>query len=230
MPGFPAFSDTAIDYLLAFIESEERKPMSDSSRYDLQPPPVFERADAWPIRPAASTYSADSLDSIESDDPKLWEQSLRQGFTDSWYRFEIQTFGWYNVDAYVKGLPGTVLCDLTVSLDNFKETVPMTVYLLVPARRNLSVGVQHEDGQYHFKKDGGRIPLHLDDKAMIVAFGGSGNQVFYGLASFRVAKSQRVKVNINPPVSEQTFVQLMKQKNLQGLEITTAENATNYED
>lgn len=149
-------------------------------------------------------------------------QGMRRGFTD-WaqsdgaYRFEIKTLGWYNVDAYVAGLPGTTLCQLSVAMSE-GATEALTVYAFFPQQKNLSVGQQHEDAAFHFEKVGDKIPLYLGEKGIVLAFGNRGDQFYYGTTSFTVQPSQTVTVRLRAS-SKEDLLNAVKAEKIEGIDL-----------
>ena len=150
-------------------------------------------------------------------------QDMRIGFTDvqesdGAYRFEIKTLGWYNVDALVAGLPGTMLCDLRVRLQGTGAAENISVYAFFPQQKNLSVGVPHGQGNYYFDKVSGKIPLYLGEKGIVVAFGNRGNQFYYGTVNFTVKGTQVIVVDLKP-ASEETFLNAIKAEKIEGINL-----------
>jgi mono/diheme cytochrome c family protein len=232
---FPELEDADVEDILAYIRSVEDTsrmvfnecdprwasdtiPVNDSSwaRYDTSysmTGPVYIQ---YTIVDSAGIIMYDSLFAASM------EASLRRGFTDavstdSSYNFSINTLGWYNIDAFVQGLPGTELCDLKVEPAGTEKMEKINVYLFIPDRKNLSVGGLYPDGTFHFEKISGKIPLHLGDKAFALAFGNDGEQFYYGITGFRIKQAQQVKVKL-AKVSREEFLRQVKELKFEGIQ------------
>ena len=144
-------------------------------------------------------------------------EGLRSGFTDpvssysELYEFSIETFGWYNVDAYVEGYAGTTYVSVNVQLQMEYE-FEMHMYLFCPDKKMLSVSNENYNGVYSFDKVDGKVPLFLNDEAIILAFGSKGDRLFYGTASFKIQQSQTtiIKVRETSKAELRSFIELNK--------------------
>lgn len=65
---------------------------------------------------------------------------MRKGFADSTpttdkdrYSFSIKTLGWYNVDAYYKGLAETSVVELFADTD-FPEEEKLEIHVFMPSK------------------------------------------------------------------------------------------------
>lgn len=159
-------------------------------------------------------------------------EGLRGGFSDpvqsGVYEFSISTFGWYNVDAFVKGYAGSTYVNVTVSL-RMQYEADMHVYLFCPDRKMLSVGIQQEIGTYIFDKVNGRIPLFLNDKAVLFAFGSKKDQYFYGTATFNVQTAQTSVIQVKETSLKElrSFAELNK---IDGINIDAKRNEFVYKE
>lgn len=149
-------------------------------------------------------------------------EGLRKGFnnpnpTRGTYDFEIQTLGWYNVDAYVTGYAGTTNVKLWGELDA-KDIFDMHVYLFCPRNKMLSVGSQIESWRYYFDKIDGGIPLFVGDRAILFAFGSAGEEMYYGISAFWIQKEQTIKIKIQKTTEEQ-IKQVLQTSKIDGISI-----------
>ncbi|MBL7709353.1 MAG: cytochrome c [Chitinophagaceae bacterium] len=153
-------------------------------------------------------------------------EGLRRGFTDpnptnGMYDFEIKTLGWYNVDAYVEGYPGTVNVKLEVlvsSATELKMEQNLHIYLFIPRNKMLSVLNAESNGRYYFDKIKDGIPLFLDERAILFAFGSKGRKMYYGINEFRIKKEQIIEINIKETTEEKIRAALYSSK-IEGIEL-----------
>jgi hypothetical protein len=172
--------------------------------------------------------SSQALNIMELSDngtkPMRLEEALRMGFTykpisDGYYRYEIKTLGWFNIDAEVKGLPGTTSCNLLVKANNPEPRAQMIVYVFFPERKDLTVGVFHtDDALYHFEKYEGKIPLFLGAKGVVLAFGNYREQFYYGVQSFISQESQTIQVNVHKS-TEAELIKAIEDAAIEGIDL-----------
>jgi mono/diheme cytochrome c family protein len=151
-----------------------------------------------------------------------YKENLRQGFTDpnitnGMYDFKIKTLGWYNVDAFFEGYQGSTFVILKAQLQ-IQFEAEMHVYLFCPDKKFLSVAYNRKGNNYLFDKVNGKIPLFLNDNAIIVAFGSKADKMFYGTASFNIKTEQTITIQIKETTEAQlkSFIQNNK---IDGIEI-----------
>lgn len=219
MPGF-LLNQTDIDQLLDFINYEERKVrltgIYPSEKY-LITDSIIQEYDTT-IRDDFA-WQPDTLKK-EIVEPN---ETLRSGFTDVlisdyYYEFNIETLGWFNVDAEMLGLPGTELCSVNANLENNGLRLPlMNLYLFSPAKKMLSVGIKEGDNRFHFNKYENKIPLYLNDDAFVLAFGNNKEQFFYGISKFKIQKNQQIDLKISLS-SKESFLESIRKEKLEGID------------
>jgi hypothetical protein len=178
------------------------------------------------ILPADTTQIDNTATATELSGPDKAEstEGFRNGFTDKeetsgMYDFSIKTFGWYNIDYYVEGYIGTTYVNVEVQLQTqFEED--MNVYLFCPDKKMLSVAYNHDGAKYWFDKINGKIPLYLNDKAIILAFGSHGDKMFYGTSSFKVKTEQSISIQLKE-TTEDELKSFIDKNNIEGIEIDT---------
>ncbi len=163
----------------------------------------------------------DTLSDLRPAKPESLE-GFREGFNDpnptsGMYDFEIRTLGWYNVDAFVEGYAGTtnvkVSAQLQVGFD-----ITMHLYLFVPRNKMLSVGILKSANYYSFDKLDGGIPLFLDDRAILFAFGSKGDKMYYGISEFTIQHEQTIQIKIEETTSAEIKTMLFA-KQIDGIDI-----------
>lgn len=149
-------------------------------------------------------------------------ENLRSGFTDpnptsGMYDFEIKTFGWYNIDAYVEGYEGSTNVKLWVLLQ-IEFEIHMHVYLFIPRNKMLSVMNDFRDGKNYFNKINDGIPLFLRDKAILFAFGSKADKLYYGITEFVVQGEQTIDIKVKESTEKEIRDALLL-KRLEGIDL-----------
>jgi mono/diheme cytochrome c family protein len=167
----------------------------------------------------------DSADYLYSEPGEMEDYMRKNGFTDlvettetDRYNFTIKTLGWYNVDAYFKGLEGTSIVNLKADTD-FANEQKLEVTVFMPARKLLTVGTYHrEDGLFHFEKYKGDIPLYLNDKAVALAITSINDKIYYGIVSFKVKNQETIFIKVKETTKENLF-EAIRKMNLNGIDL-----------
>jgi hypothetical protein len=147
---------------------------------------------------------------------------LRKGFNDAnptsgRYDFEINTLGWYNVDAYVQGYAGTISVKLWGELE-MTTKADMQVYLFCPRNKMLSVIHDIKDGKFFFNKIDDGIPLFPGDRAILFAFGSRGDKMYYGISEFWIQREQTIKIKVQE-TTEDIIKQVLKKGHIDGINL-----------
>jgi hypothetical protein len=134
-------------------------------------------------------------------------EGLREGFTDSnptsgMYDFQIKTLGWYNVDAEVEGYAGTKNVTVLVEPKGITD-VNLHVYLFCPENKTLSVSNERKGSMYGFNKIDNKIPLFINSRALLFAFGSKGGSVYYGIKEFIIKDVQTILVDVKETTTEE---------------------------
>jgi mono/diheme cytochrome c family protein len=246
MTGFPQLEKKAIDCIIEYVNAAVKNPkleiMPDSIRNRLWPQT---EAILSPNNPCGydTVYINSSLSDIDSnlfsqpesevsqgipDTIAIREASdlevLRNGFNDGVYAekgkydFTIKTLGWFNIDAFVKGLPGTTNIDLKIDTDFENESI-LDIHVFMPSKKLLSVA-QHRsyDGLFHFEKNEGKAPFFLNDEAIAIALTSKGDNAHYGITKFKITEKQTILIRIKKGAPEQIKDAIQKNQ-LDGIEI-----------
>ncbi len=138
-----------------------------------------------------------------------------QSNTTGMYNIAIKVFGWYNIDAFVDAYTGLTDVRLKAQIQFESE---MTVYLLCPDKKLLTEATKENTTTYIFNKNNGTIPLFLNDKAVILAFGSKGEKIFYGTASFNIKSAQTITIAVKE-TTEAELQSFIKENKIDGIEI-----------
>lgn len=169
----------------------------------------------------ADTFTIFSNDTILYNEEE-YKEDLRNGFTDAntnkgMYDFKIKTFGWYNLDFQFEGYRGSTLVKVNVQLQMEFES-EMHVYLFCPDKKFLSVAYDHTGNTYWFNKVDNKIPLFINEKAIILAFGSKADKMYYGTATFNVKNDQTIALPIKP-TTEAELKSFIEKNSIDGITI-----------
>lgn len=243
MPAFPALSQKDLDALYAYTDYESAKnperandpgTRCEDSCYAFFSKPdsmgIHYRADTSEQTTKAGATTSVTPGNIPPEEPgnSSWEdlQVLRNGFTDmpsgKYYVFSIQTAGWYNIDAYVSGMPGTVKSKIDVEITG--GTADMNLYLFIPARKMLSVSNWNNGTRYSFHKEGDSISIDNNVTAYLIAFSDRGEgKLFLGITSFTTATRNVLKIKVRE-VSKEAFDLQLRQISFEGIRFSSSKN------
>jgi mono/diheme cytochrome c family protein len=136
---------------------------------------------------------------------------------DGMYDIEIKAFGWYNIDAFITAYTGMANVAVKVQLQMPVET-DMNVFLLCPDKRLLTEAKDKIGSDFLFNETNGKIPLFLNDKAIIVAFGSKGDKMFYGSATFNIKEEQTTIITIKE-TTEAELKSFIQHNQIDGIKI-----------
>ncbi|HXB05637.1 MAG TPA: cytochrome c [Puia sp.] len=136
-----------------------------------------------------------------------------------YYQFQVDSFGWYNVDMPVSELAGVVESDLKV-LARGELGTEANVFLIIPARKIIQQGglLTGAKDEYGFLTGDGKIPLPQGLEAYIVAMGEHEGKVIFGKAKFITSPSQSLPLELSL-VSKEEFNRAIDELQLDGLDI-----------
>lgn len=239
MTPFPALSDKDIDNIISYINNETEKggpeeyPFIDSSAAPAATlePCLYSDTTYIPRPRRTESFlegSTDAFSPVSSTDDDTVPISLddpakrRTQFTDirttyGMYDFEIETLGWYNIDAEMRGYAGTTEVKVSVQLAN-NPGYPFHVYLFCPEKQVLSVANEKEDRLYTFDKINGGIPLFLNDRGIAFAFTTAGDKILYGISEFSIRQEQTINITVNETTKE-ALIKALAHKNLNGIKL-----------
>ncbi len=161
-------------------------------------------------------------------------EGLRNGFNDpnptsGMYDFTIETLGWYNVDHFINGFPGTVITQINALVRNADKWNNLHIYLFCPRNKMLSVSNEKDGNVYSFEKINGGVPLFLQDRAILFAFTSQEEKIYYSIREFTVQKTQTIELTLKES-TESEIKKALQSKQLEGiqLDVQTKEKKTLY--
>lgn len=129
------------------------------------------------------------------------------------YEFTINTLGWYNVDFFADGFPGTWMTQVRVKISNQDHTGPVILTLFSPRNKMQMQAENEEKNIYRFNYVDNGIPLFLQDRAILLAYTSKENKIFYAIKEFTVQKAQSFELTLRE-TTESDILKAMKEKKL----------------
>lgn len=144
-----------------------------------------------------------------------------ENFDAEYYKFNIQTFGWYNVDILMTGLPGFEDSELMVRITG-RINAKVNVYMALPKYRILLDGglIKGEKDTYGFYTKDGKLPLPQAARAVIFAVGADKQQLYFGEIIFTSTMKQSLEIKMRP-VSRQEIDSAIRNYNFEGITFTS---------
>lgn len=216
MEIFPALSDGEIDWILNYIGNASqtidsttvpnyRRSFDSCMRYTLLRDSLVKKLDAEKIRRSQLTTAngPEVLDKryVPSNAippvPKTLSNTgvVMHQRTSSYYQFEIDATGWFNIDILFKDLPGVEESELRVQVKG-EHVLQANVYLVIPSLKALVPAgtLPGKNDVYGFFTADGKVPLPQGVPAIILCMGEDGGQPFWGKVQWMTSRSQELSV------------------------------------
>lgn len=216
MPGFPQLDDRTLSAVFDYIRSENRKNgdtitsltyslcddscyrydsvihvmenellernhkiAGNGSRIDLErnfPTPDFQPEEIDTTGYIPDTVEMDKVTPVD--------------YGAQYYRFQINTFGWYNVDALLES-GGDARLIVDIQGPNRRNT---SVFLIVPQDKVFTEGgpLKDPDSLFGFFTRDGKIPLPEGRQCIVMAVSEEGGKIYFASQSIVSAKDQRI--------------------------------------
>lgn len=245
MTSFPDLDSSAINALLFYIKSEElrnggsfrnpcgydtiiaeevpdyiRGSKADTTKY-VKPENVITEVvvDTGYIYDDTTTvYDYEDTTVYDSNDATSVFVTV-EDYQPDVYNFEIGSFGWYNVDAFIEGYPGLTDVKISGTLSGLKENENMTVYLFCPGKK-ISQYVIHQNGEeFDFDKSSAGLPFFLNERVILFAITTENGSARYGIKEFTTKKKQVVDLEIKQS-SEKELLDKIKSIKLEGVSLS----------
>lgn len=246
---FPELTDKDMAMIYDYIEHA-----SDSLRLPFEPDYGMECRDSCTTYLALKTALKNKKDSLVADNGSQTLETMQFDTTDFsknpgtadttfpepppiiltpvnpvqnegiYYQFNLESFGWYNVDYIMKSGPGMLDCNLKVRIQGeFRDRI--NVYLVLPSSRTFTAAgkVPGQQDEYVFVAEDGRAFLPENAKAYIIVMGDKEDDILYASASFTVQKTN--VFTLTPAVvTKEEFNRQMTQLNFDQLKISVKES------
>jgi cytochrome c2 len=141
-----------------------------------------------------------------------------------YYQFTVESFGWYNVDALLKDLPGVVSSELRVQMTS-EYAAEVNVFLVLPGRKIFTEGgfLKNSKTEFGFFTEDGRIPLPQGEQAYVFVTGEYDGKPVFAVSSF--ITSQQQTINLKPaPLSKEQIIERISHLDLNQLAIRVADS------
>ena len=125
--------------------------------------------------------------------------------TPVYYQFQVDSFGWYNVDLLADEGAGFFESELKV-LPKSELGKEASIFLIIPGRKMIQQGglLTGAENEYGFLTGDGKIALPQGVEAYIVALGEQDGKVIFGKTRFIISRSQSLPLDLGL-VSKEEF-------------------------
>jgi len=145
-----------------------------------------------------------------------------------YYQFSIKTFGWYNVDKLIDGLPGFEESELMVKTTGIYQG-NICLYMALPKQKILLDGglIDGKNDIYGFYTNDGKISLPQAAQAVVFAVGADKGQLYFGDLTFTTTRKLSMELKMRPVV-RQEIDSIINDYNFDGVNFATelTRNAT----
>lgn len=146
-----------------------------------------------------------------------------------YYRVNIQSEGWYNIDALFKEQIGASPSKLIVKPQG-ERNQQMEYYLAIPALKILVEGGTTATGDnVIFYDEDGSIPLPQSRQAFVIAVGGTEENYYFSKTTFIISSEQTINLRIQK-MSEQQFKAQLTELSYYGLTSSVTSEKAYQED
>jgi hypothetical protein len=217
---FPNLNHTDIRYLIDYITSESQlidsnqvpnytRELDSCHRYKRLAGALEKNREAF-IRtngPRTQVIRRDDTGAIITDTTILYTSPAPVTPIDHpsiYYQFTVESFGWYNVDALLKDLPGIQPSELRVQLPP-EYAAELNIFLVLPGRKIFTEGGFLKDSktEFGFLTEDGQIPLPQKEQAYVFATGEYRGKPVFAVRSFMTTLQQTIYLQPAPTTKEQ---------------------------
>ncbi|MGB8192491.1 MAG: cytochrome c [Chitinophagaceae bacterium] len=165
---------------------------------------------------------SDSLPEIDMLPPIVPEQH-----PGLYYKFTIESFGWYNVDVLLKAGPGVSESNLMVRIQGtYRER--LNVYIVIPSARIFAAAGKKNDNYVFSDTEDGKVFLPVNTKAYIMVMGDREDDILFAMSQFYVQDKNQLELS-PAVVTKAQFNQFVSKLNFEQLNIKL-EDAKNADD
>jgi mono/diheme cytochrome c family protein len=217
---FPTLTDRDIDQLLLYIETESRYVDSnlipnytrqfDSCRqYKKMAAVLLQNREALIGENGVRTnvIRRDDTGALITDTTIVYTTPAPVRTVEHpsiYYTFTVESFGWYNVDALLKELPGIEPSELKVRM-SADYAAEVNVFLVIPGRMIYTEGGFLKDSKtdFGFLTEDGQIPLPQGEQAYVFATGEYRHQPAFAIKRFTIGRQQTIDLQPSMMTKEQ---------------------------
>ncbi len=254
MQAFPVLDDKQISAIYAYLNAE-----SDRLKVPLPEDAVWKWADTCKAISAANALlkkqEKERTKLLKENDPQVvidWEDSSAQprlrneplanvtglavpelinpdNHQSEYYQFQIEAFGWYNIDIFMKEFESFKDATLVARLTGAYK-VNMNVFLAIPDYKVFVQGgkLTSKQDEYGFYTPDGKIRLPLNATAYVFVLGELKGQLLFDYKKFKLTEQNFLEV-ASRPANKTELNRLFKKMSLGDLKVQVedSKNATN---
>ncbi len=214
MTAFPALSDQALDSLYGYVKAETDKRGLGNIKYEKsccdscydyknalknlsnkRDSLIEENEDFFNLDRTVTVPFNGQVTGFPTEDNNVKNYITPTSVKATYYTINIETFGWYNIDALMKEINNCKESELFVKING--EDVDYNVSLIIPNIKVFVEGGKLEDKtEYGFYETNGKIPLPQNMQCFVVAFAQYKDQFLFGEASFNASTKQTIVITI----------------------------------
>jgi hypothetical protein len=157
--------------------------------------------------------------------PPDFDQRVTPGNYESvYYQFTIETFGWFNIDALLKGFDGVQDSELFVRITGeIREKIK--IYLIIPSMKVYGEGgpADRDPNEFAFFYKTGHLPLPQGRTAYILAVTETSDSLAFGLREFTTGLKQELSLSLARSTKEK-FTAAISALSMDNMSITVADS------
>jgi len=231
MPAFPQLDDQVLNAVFDYIKFNEKGSSADSPvdlcldscrRYDSAMLAVNMKrlnrialvADNGPMTEVHYSERGDSTTprgrNIFPPDDRDENLVSMEDNNAEYYKFSIDAFGWYNIDAFLKKENGAEETTLTVQLDG-EVKKHVDIYLVIPSIKLFTkAGRTGRENEFAFYTKDGKVLLPHGVQAYLVAMSENEEGVLFSQQAFITKPSQHLAIAVKPSSKEEVYAAFKK--------------------
>jgi mono/diheme cytochrome c family protein len=251
MTSFPHLDDKAIDAIVAYLKNEDRKNgaavTEDSISICIDSCRVYDSlfkivgVETEKLRKERRTMIDTNTErriieehiNLNPDLPpggsgeyaKEVETVTPGNFSSIYYKFEIKSDGWYNVDVILERTNRVRDSELVVNIPE-KEGKGVNTYLLIPSLKVFADGgpLEGKVDDYGFYTVDGKIKLPKDDRIIVFAISETeGDEILFASKEFTAKRKNRFTLDLQP-VTKERFNQTILDWNLDNFSVKASDS------
>jgi mono/diheme cytochrome c family protein len=146
--------------------------------------------------------------------PKVAEET----FASVYYKFEIESFGWYNIDQ-VYNLPGAIETDMIVHIPQ-EQSSEYNIYIALPEHKVFSPGgrLPGATDAYGFLGIDGKLLLPPGTEVVVFAISEKDGKILFDVSDFKAASKNEIRLEPKE-ISQSDFNAAVKRLDLKDIRI-----------
>jgi mono/diheme cytochrome c family protein len=150
------------------------------------------------------------------------EKVVPDNYPAEYYQFNIEAYGWYNIDVLVEEKDNVKESSLMVMIQ-MPVAFKANVFMVIPSKKIFVEGGLLNDGSnYGFYAKDGKIPLPQGETIYLFAVGESGDKIYFSQTSFVAGLSQSIILEMKE-TNKTTMVNAIAQLKLTDIKVEVKE-------